>query len=139
MKKLIVGLLAVVVLSGCAGQSKEKEPLPKVTVENQRCSSDSECSAMWSNVPEKLELITRMRVDTVSNIYISTYSPSGDRFLGGSAKLVAINDKEKEIQPSFNCLRHMDDYSCQKLTISAINAFNEGMKGAKKLYSSHNK
>ncbi|MBC8954542.1 hypothetical protein [Xenorhabdus sp. PB62.4] len=51
MKKLIVGLLAVVVLNGCAGQSKEKEPLPKVTVENQRCSSDSECSAMWGNVP----------------------------------------------------------------------------------------
>ncbi|CDH02578.1 hypothetical protein [Xenorhabdus bovienii] len=139
MKKLIVGMVAVLALSGCASQFKEKEPLPKVTVENQRCSSNSECNAMWGNVPEKLELITRMRVDTVSNIYISTYSPSGNRFLGGSVKLVPVSNTEKEIKSSFNCLRYMDDYSCQKLTILATNAFNEGMKGAKRSYSSHNK
>ncbi|PHM46626.1 lipoprotein [Xenorhabdus miraniensis] len=139
MKRLVVGLTAALVLSGCAVPSKEKKPLPKLTVENQRCYSDSECRSMWANVPEKLELITRVRVDTVSDIYIATYSPSGNRFLGGSAKIVPVNNREKEISPSFSCQRNMDEYSCQKLTILATNAFNEGMKGIKKAFSADGK
>ncbi|PHM50579.1 hypothetical protein Xekk_04157 [Xenorhabdus sp. KK7.4] len=139
MKKLIAGFVVALTLNGCSAQSKEKEPLPKVTAENQHCTGDSECSAVWANVPEKLERITGIRINTVSDTYISTYSPSDDRFLGGSATLVPVNGKEKEIRPSFHCLRYMDDYNCQKLTILATDAFNEGMKGIKKAYNNHNK
>ena len=130
MKKLAALLISGLLLSGCAIQQKERGPLPVVTVENQQCFGD-ECELLWANVPEKLEMITGMRVDTVSSSYIATYPPTRDRFLGGYVKLVPVSKNKKEIQPSFVCQRYMDDYRCSVLSIKATDAFNATMKELK--------
>jgi|GEM_PF-6552295 len=135
MKKLACLLAGVLLISGCSMQPKEKVPLPQLENLNQTCSGNKECDFIWSHVPEKIELITRMRVDNVSALFISTYAPSGDRFLGGSVKLVSLKNGKKEIQSAFHCQRFMDEYDCSRLQISATDLFNLMMKNVKADYN----
>jgi hypothetical protein len=132
MRKISLVFLIASAVSGCAPQPQK--PMPRIETPTQTCNSERECAAMWSFVPELLEQSTRMRIATVSDIYVATYPPIDARFLGGVATKSPVSADTTEIKVAIECHRYMRADSCQRLTILATNLFNAGMKMKKTQY-----
>ena len=73
MSKAIFAVAFAVVLVGCAAPQR---PAPVALTEpTPVCKNDKQCEAMWARVPEAIEMVTRMRVQSQSDFMIDTYAP----------------------------------------------------------------
>lgn len=127
MKKLILGA-GLIILSGCA----DNRPMPTLDVKDATCSSEVECSFLWSKVPQHLEYATKMKVENANNAFITTYPPIDTRQLGGRVSIVKNGDGSSTLKPEFMCHRHMVGNDCQRFIINATNYFNKTMEIEKK-------
>lgn len=124
-------LLLSAVLVGCVTQpqSPPKPREPIVVGPTPECSSKDECDAMWLRAIESLQLATGMKIQTMSDMYLQTYTSRRVPEVSGSAQKVPLGDGRYAIRASF-----VSRYGSQDLTDSMLALFNLQVTNAGKLY-----
>ncbi|WP_371343500.1 hypothetical protein [Enterobacter hormaechei] len=130
MKKIILSGLVVYSITGCV----DNRPMPIMDTKSVSCSSDSECSYLWSKVPQHLEFATKMRVDSANDTFITTYPPIDTRQLAGRASKVKQSG-DTLINVEFQCHKHYGAKDCERAVINATNFFNKAMTIEKKHFN----
>ncbi|HDZ8013290.1 hypothetical protein [Citrobacter amalonaticus] len=130
MKRFLL-VTGIVALYGCA----DNRPMPTLETQDVVCSTESECSYLWSKVPQHIETATRMRVENANDAFVITYPPIDTRQLGGRVSIVKNDNGSSTIKPEFMCHRHMSYNDCQRFVINATNYFNKAMEIEKKYKS----
>ena len=92
MKSVVAAIVAAVLLSGCAGMKQrmaERKREFQQTIP--RCSTEKQCSEMWSAAQVWVAKNCRMKIQVATDSIIETYSPTGKH---NSTNLAASVTKE---------------------------------------------
>lgn len=118
MRKLI---LIVLLLLPCYGQSQDvpQYARPDVKTAAPYCSCPSQCQAMWAMVPQVLESLTNMRIQTATDSFIQTYGGT----MSGEATRTAIDGGYR-----FDA-KFVSQYGNASLEQQALGLFNMQLKG----------
>ncbi|EFH9370646.1 hypothetical protein JT613_001313 [Escherichia coli] len=130
MKKILFYGLVVLATAGCA----DNRPMPVLDTKPVTCSSEAECSYLWSKVPQHLEFATKMRVESANDTFITTFIPIDTRQLAGRASKVKQSG-DTAINAEFQCHRHYGQKDCERAVINATNFFNQAMSIEKKHFN----
>lgn len=83
------------------------------------CTSERQCDAMWAEAMVQIQSLSRMRIQTATDVFAQTYNPTGAGRMGASVRKMPSPDGSTSIQAEFFCR-----YSCPDLTSSATDLFN---------------
>lgn len=114
------GLLLTMALQATAAPSPNAAPT---------CVCDRQCAAMWTEAASALERYTGMRLRTVTEFRLESYTPRGAGVYG-MAERRPVEDGRTEVRATF--VPVPDTRSVRDLAVSATRAFNASVESAGK-------